>query len=90
MLRCLGMCKSKMTDVINVWDDTDSKGVHVKCEYNIETRQYSVTVEYKHTRYSETFHAMFEPRFGPDTADMATATQIAEKLADKIDKEFNL
>ena len=79
-----------MTDVIKVWEDTDLKGVHVKCEYNIETRQYSVTVSYKHVSYSETFDAAFVPKFGPDTSDMAIAIKIAEKLADKIDEEFNL
>jgi len=73
-----------------VWEDTDSKGVYGRCEYNIETRQYSVTVSYKHVRYFETFDAAFEPRFGPDVADMNVATRIAEKLADKIDKEFEL
>ncbi len=73
---------------ITTWEDTDKKGFHAKCEYDSETRNYTVTVSKDGKELSESFRAGWEPRFGMDVVDIYEALAVAERLAIKLENQL--
>jgi hypothetical protein len=73
-------------EVMNpLWEATTDEGYTAKATYDPATRLYTVVVDTPKGSLNETFPAMYEPRFGIDVSDAATAENIAELLLNKLE-----
>lgn len=72
------------------WSGTDNKGIKAKCLYDNMTNTYEIVVSYNQIMKSEKFKANYVPLFGMDILDMNISQQIANKLAEEIEKEAGL
>ena len=81
---------SNSSNIIQMWTDTDVKGITAACEYLSGKGKFKVTVSYKETKFFHLFKANFEPHFGMDVTDMDESQKSAEMLAKKLEKDFNI
>jgi hypothetical protein len=84
------MKKKEKTSNLEMWRDTDSKGITAICEYITEQSRFKVSVSFKDKTHFQWFSASFEPRFGMDVIDLQESQKIAEQLAQVIEKEFKI
>jgi hypothetical protein len=64
-------------------DDVEPDGIMFRVSYT--NGVYCVVCIHPDGRYmTETFLPTFEPRFGPDAADVGTAEEIMERLINKL------
>jgi hypothetical protein len=68
------------------WQETDSTGIKAKCEY--QEGVFTVTVSKDSLMKTESFRQSFTPTFGMDVEDLAQSTDIAERLANELEKEL--
>ncbi|PJB69153.1 MAG: hypothetical protein CO093_11135 [Alphaproteobacteria bacterium CG_4_9_14_3_um_filter_47_13] len=83
-----------MTDLHDDWnkllEEKDAKNVLLQIFYSASQHKFKVNVSYNRETLSEQFNALYRPTFGMDIEDYTQAMEIADILAAKIDKKFNL
>lgn len=68
----------------------DDKDICLDISYSQSRGKFRVDVHHGAEKLSEEFNASYAPRFGMDVADTAQAYEIAEKLAEQLEKKLNL
>jgi hypothetical protein len=66
------------------WQQTDNLGITAKCEY--KDNIYTVTVSKSEVIKQDSFGQTFAPIFGMDIQDEQRSYEIAEKLAQEVEK----
>src|SRR4051812_9967617 len=76
-----------LDELDHMWSATADGGLVAYADYLHQTKQFEVVVTLNGKELRETIPSQFEPRFGPDVADIAVISEVAEKLAQQLEND---
>lgn len=78
--------------ISKMWEDKDKKDIRAVCFYNWDTKSFIIEVNKEQLIKKESFikKDWAPPSFGMSSEDLFMSNEIAEKLAQEIEKELGI